>query len=337
MSDIFARIKKSPIFICGHPKSGTSLLRNLLDNHPELIVYPEESVFFRRFLPLAKGQPLEDQLMLADRYLTHIFEWNLEAPPTHQAGFLDRDYSMFSADDVRKYMRQWLAGGVSHLGEFLAAAVLAYGMVARQVSEKTRYWVEKTPYNEYFARKIFGWWPNAHCIHIVRDPRDNYLSYRRKHPEWSLSQFAYSWRTSVKTGWYNQRYFGIERYLVIRYEDLVHSPEDVMQVITKFLEISWADTLLQPSRAGVPWAGNSMFAQNFDEVSSAASGRWKQNLLPQEACRLERLVAPWLAVSGYMPITCKQNRFSVKESLWIGIEKTNFLKKEFVKWLKKQN
>lgn len=36
--------KDRPIFICGHPKSGTSLLRNLLDNHPQLAVYPEESL-----------------------------------------------------------------------------------------------------------------------------------------------------------------------------------------------------------------------------------------------------------------------------------------------------
>lgn len=47
-------LRDRPIFICGHPKSGTSLLRNLLDFHPQLVVYPEESRFFRQFLPLAK-------------------------------------------------------------------------------------------------------------------------------------------------------------------------------------------------------------------------------------------------------------------------------------------
>ena len=50
-----AVLRDSPIFICGHPKSGTSLLRSILDSHPEIIVYPEETGFFRRYLPNSDG------------------------------------------------------------------------------------------------------------------------------------------------------------------------------------------------------------------------------------------------------------------------------------------
>ncbi len=32
-----------PVFICGYQKSGTTLLLNLLDNHPELVVMPGDS------------------------------------------------------------------------------------------------------------------------------------------------------------------------------------------------------------------------------------------------------------------------------------------------------
>jgi len=35
-----------PTFVVGHPKSGTSLLISMLDNHPQLVVLPEESDFF---------------------------------------------------------------------------------------------------------------------------------------------------------------------------------------------------------------------------------------------------------------------------------------------------
>ena len=38
-----------PVFICGHPKSGTSLLRAMLDSHPELLVYPELSDIQKAF------------------------------------------------------------------------------------------------------------------------------------------------------------------------------------------------------------------------------------------------------------------------------------------------
>ena len=80
-------LRDRPVFIGGHPKSGTSLLRSLVDSHPQLVVYPEETMFFRGFLPKAKGLSLEQKLVLADQLITHIFEWNQTKPPAHQAGF----------------------------------------------------------------------------------------------------------------------------------------------------------------------------------------------------------------------------------------------------------
>ena len=38
-----------PIFICGHRACGGGLLTGLLDQHPELLVYPDESKFFYLF------------------------------------------------------------------------------------------------------------------------------------------------------------------------------------------------------------------------------------------------------------------------------------------------
>ncbi|MGE5223096.1 MAG: sulfotransferase, partial [Omnitrophica WOR_2 bacterium] len=66
-------LRDRPVFICGHPKSGTSLLRSLLDSHPQVIVYPEETSFFRRYLPAAKGLSLDEKIELEDRLLIHIF------------------------------------------------------------------------------------------------------------------------------------------------------------------------------------------------------------------------------------------------------------------------
>ncbi|MFQ5335223.1 MAG: sulfotransferase, partial [Flavobacteriales bacterium] len=37
----------APVFICGAHKSGTSLMRSLLDSHPELFVIPFETHYFQ--------------------------------------------------------------------------------------------------------------------------------------------------------------------------------------------------------------------------------------------------------------------------------------------------
>ena len=44
----------SPIFILGCTKSGTTLLRNLFDGHPDLFIIPFETHFFFRKLVLGR-------------------------------------------------------------------------------------------------------------------------------------------------------------------------------------------------------------------------------------------------------------------------------------------
>lgn len=43
-SEIDNEVLGQPVFICGCPKSGTTLLASLLDGHSELLIIPEEFV-----------------------------------------------------------------------------------------------------------------------------------------------------------------------------------------------------------------------------------------------------------------------------------------------------
>ena len=277
-------LRDQPIFLCGHPKSGTSLLRSLLDAHPQLLVYPEETVFFRRYLPLAKDQTLDQQLALAERYLIHIFTWNQTNPPSSQAGFPDRDYSAISFDDIRRRMagliNEW---GCRHAGDLLSAAILAYGQVTGQVSDQTLGLVEKTPYNERYVGVMNAWWPKAKYIHIVRDPRDNYLTYRRKHPDWTPEIFTTSWNHSTRLGFENQQLLGADRYWILRYEDLVLQPVETISKLIAFLCIQDHPTLRIPTRNGVAWQGNSMFTERFEGISGSAVERWRRSLSNEDS------------------------------------------------------
>lgn len=282
-------LRDRPIFICGHPKAGTSLLRAVFDSHPQLIVYPEETAFFRRFLPRATGLDLEGLLALADETLIHIFEWNRESPTASQAGFPDRDYSAISFERVRQTMRQLAGQRCLHPGDVLSAAVLAYGQVSKAATPATRAWVEKSPYNEYYAEQIFAWWPEARCVHILRDPRDNYVSYRRKHPDWQPEFFAANWRRSTHAGLENRRHFGSLRYHILRYEDLTQSPEATLRQLAGFLHIDWDPSLAAPTRAGAQWAGNSMFSDQFQGISATPVARWRDQLPLQDAAVIEQM------------------------------------------------
>jgi hypothetical protein len=297
-------IRERPLFICGHPKAGTSLVRAVFDSHPQLIVYPEETIFFRRYLPQAAGLDLPGQIALAERTLIHIFRWNRSKPAPDQEGFPDRDYSAISYESVRKRMVELATEQHRQPGDMLSAAVLAFGQASGQLGDQTRRWVEKSPYNEYYTSQIFEWWPAARCIHILRDPRDNYVSYLRKHPDWSAEFFAANWKRSTQAGMANRERFGPERYYILRFEDLTRSPEEHLQKLKDFLQIEWDASLAAPTRAGEQWSGNSMFsgaANEFKSISAAPVGRWKEKLSLSEALVIEMRLGELLESCGYQP------------------------------------
>lgn len=295
-------LRDRPIFLGGHPKSGTSLLRALLDSHPQLVVYPEESKFFRHYLPQSSGFDIPAKLELARKSLIHIFTWQRQNQPASQEGYPDRDYSAIAFDDVNKAMTDIIEqAGCRHEGDILSAAILAYGRVSGCWQTGARHWVEKSPYNEYYADQIYTWWPEARSIYIVRDPRDNHASYRRKHPDWSAEFFAANWNRSVEACQLNVSKFGEQYCRLIRYEDLLQKPQETLKQITDFLDIDPNPTLSQPTRAGVSWKGNSMFADQFSAISTTPLGRWKETLDSTEAAVIELMAADQMRALKYEP------------------------------------
>lgn len=307
----------SPVFICGHPKSGTSLLRNLLDAHPQLVVFPEETTFFRHLYPRIKNENQAKALELAVAHLTRFFEWNTETPPEHQAGFYDRDYSHVDDRQVKARMRQYIeAEGVRHPGDYLTAAACALAATCGIETVGDNHWVEKTPYNERFADLIFSWWPDARCLHIVRDPKDNYASYRRKQKHWQSGFFANSWVRSIAAGFKNQLDYGKDHYLIIRYEDLVQNLDVVRGKICDFLEIQFDESLSNPTRMGASWGGNSMFDTVFDEVSAAPVGRWEKELSQSDAAQIEWIGRKYIQRLGYDYSAPKNLKDGARAVIW---------------------
>jgi hypothetical protein len=294
-----AVLEDNATFICGHPKSGTSLVRGMLDSHPQLIVFPEETKFFRHVLPEAAGRGMEEAAGVVEDRILQIFQWSAESPLPSQAGFPDRDYGHLAHEEVKAAYRRRLKGWAGEPSWLLSAAVLAYGEVSGRLGPDTLRWVEKSPYNERHAGQIFSWWPEARCLHVVRDPRDNYASYRKKHPDWTPEAFAYSWLRSTRRGWKNQKDFGIDRYWTLRYEDLILATDKTIARIVDFLGVKAADALRSPTRDGRPWKGNSMFGEAFDGISARPVGRFADELSEADTRRLERLLEPEMARLGY--------------------------------------
>jgi hypothetical protein len=289
-----------PIFICGHPKSGTSLLVSLLDSHPQLLVYPNETFFFRGLVPEIRNRDLDEKISLAQRYLLHFFEGSTSSSADQRTAEPAQDHRFLDYARTCEAMGEEIElNGIRHDGDLLGSAIHAYGKTQDSITGDTIYWIEKTPYNEHFANLIFQWWPEAHCIHIMRDPRDNFATYKRKHPGLSAEDFSLGWNSSTMVGFKNQELYGKKNYLMLTYEQLTSDPETVLQKIVEFLGIRDDEILRVPTSNGIPWEGNSQYGDKFQGISKKPVGRWVRELSRNDVDIIETICAGPMGSLGY--------------------------------------
>ena len=85
----------------------------------------------------------------------------------------------------------------------------------------------------------------------------------------------------------NKNIYGKHRYIFSRYEDLVTSNSKTLKIVAEFLEIDESKFTNAPTFCGLPWVGNNFDKQQFDNVTSAQVGRWKERIDDHEAALIE--------------------------------------------------
>jgi len=284
----------TPLFICGYQKSGTSLAAALLDGHPQLCVFPEETSILRWMAGRAFPSRQDALRFLLERThverLGHLVD---EGGPEGDRDFRDFDHSRFQHDLEERF----LAGGGS-VRSLLDAVMAAFAGASGQAGR--RYWVEKTPRNEYHLDTIDAWYPDARAVYMIRDPRDVYVSYSRNREQGgaalTLGNFVATWGLSV---WNWKRRPPGDRRLLLRYEDLLRDPHTELRLIATWLGIEFSEDLIRPTKLGKPWHGNSMFGHRFEDVSTRPIGRWRENLGRQDLEVIEALLGREMEDFGY--------------------------------------
>jgi hypothetical protein len=209
--------------IVGSPRSGTTLLRLMLDAHPELAIPPETG-----FLTLGpefrgKGDQLREQFFRAIvNFPQPIPSWpDFEIPEEAFRQTLGEIIPFTTAEGFRAFYRMYAA---------------RHG--------KTR-WGDKTPLYCLALDSIRQVLPEARFIHIIRDGRDAALSLRRMwfSPGWEMETQAAYWRKCVLTA--RQAGFGHPDYLEVRYEDLILHTRETLEGICAHVDLSYDEKMLR--------------------------------------------------------------------------------------------
>jgi hypothetical protein len=205
-------------FIVGIGRSGTTLLRLMLDSHSTLAIPPETN-FADAVVAFEEGG------------VTAAVEAVVGSP-------FWGDYNM-SVDEFAQRVR---SRELANIADLLRVFYEFYA----ELRGKSR-WGNKTPYHLPSMSLIKGMVPEAHFVHIVRDGRDVALSMM---PLWfgpnDVRGVARQWSRGLKSARLQAK--SLPFYLEIRYEDLIRDPGLVLRELCEFLELEWEPSMLEYHR-----------------------------------------------------------------------------------------
>ena len=248
-----------PFFILGCVRSGTTMLRNLLRQHPNL-ASPEETHFYRIAEPF--GTPVFSQWVTADITLMRHREID-QVPESDFTEILAKSTSR--ADLYRRYMTNFV----------------------RRRKPAARRWFDKTPQNVYGAAIAASEIPDARFVHIVRDPV-NVISSLRIGKVIRIAELAGAcsyWNESAAILETLRRAYP-DRLLEVRYEDVVARPHEFIERILEFIgetyDRTWfadANTYVVDHRDNDVLSDSEIdFVQDFCAIGRARYGYKDTNL-----------------------------------------------------------
>ncbi|MGH7930973.1 MAG: sulfotransferase family protein, partial [Candidatus Binatia bacterium] len=265
----------APAFIVGVGRSGTTLFVNLVGQHP-LLAPIYETRFLRNLLLLCEtaswyfGATLSRRLARSccetlvhsrfsracERYKKKAIVYNVI--PSEGNG-IKQGYESFpfgeshcihyNMDEFISETEQWLTqirnANFSPDGLRQSAREYVGRLFAIHCSRMNKpFWINKTPGLIRYLDLLPALFPNAKCIHIVRDGRDVAVS--NLSLNWgptTVREAARRWRDQIINGRRRANRSGIP-YIEVRYEDLVKEPREVLRRTYEFLELDDASEIM---------------------------------------------------------------------------------------------
>ncbi len=244
------------IFLVGARRSGTQWLQRVLGTHPSIVTVPSETHLFSHGLV-----PLSERVQHG-------------VPHSSRTGFVYMDRDDF-LDGLRDFCDRLFGGLLEHLGQ------------------PDQMLLERTPWHVYALDLIGAVYPDAHVIHIIRDGRDVARSLVAQ--DWgpdTLEGAAAEWMSSVRAGRSSGK--ALERYVEVRYEDLMADPRTHVRALLIRLGIDDSDQVVDAALL------EAEVQRNVDPTSRGVRPeKWRHELGSAELAAIEQIAGPLLEECGY--------------------------------------
>jgi len=287
-----------PLLVLGVRRSGTTLLRVVLDRHSQLAI-PDESYFVPQLAGRQRSEIDIDAFVDDLRRIRTLRDWDV------------------SVEDVRARLRPRIP-----LGEAIAAVYETYAADRG----KSR-WGDKTPMYMQHLPLLERLWPDALYVHLIRDGRDAAVSFLAMpegivtktwaHPK-TAADFACQWRAEVKAALALGQRVGPDRYLEVRYEALVADPAAEIERICAFAGLPFEPEMLD--YAGRVDVSAKPHQQSLTRPPTPGLRDWRSEFRPADVAAFESIAGDLLGELGYELAADPHRSLSVSaRRSWYGL------------------
>jgi hypothetical protein len=272
-------------FIFGSPRSGTTLLAQCLNAHPDLAI-PHETDFI---IPAAFIFDRVPDLGVRREIL------KLLIPQT--AAFASSLGEYLDSADIHRIIE----AGALNLAQFLDDIFAA---VAHRAG--VRLAGDKSPNDLLFLRmliKVDGIPPGARIVHIVRDVRDVVSSLMER--GWVPQIESYFSRFWSGSNLYLHNIFRAkENYHLVKFEEFVTEPARIVAGVCQHLGIDFVPQMLDPDRRHSRYKDVPHHRRLYEQISIAPIGEFRRKMNPDLIAQCEVQGAEAMAVFGYLAEKC---------------------------------
>ena len=290
------RDRPSHVFVVGCNRTGTSLARQILNVDRGVCLAPETH-YLRRLATAGGGRVLERLGPLSDdRTVLALVDYLFAHHPRLKISYWE---FLKKQGDRAAFTAAMLASDRTERGLF--STFMTYYAHVRCDDPAGLILGEKTPTHVYSVPVLLEWYPDARVIHTVRDLRAVVVSKHRKlakpdtrdglekvvrlprsvvRPFFLPIEMAYTTRAWLDAARLDRTYQTAyaDRYLMVRFEDLVREPAVEVERMCSFAGIPFEPAML--GEIHVAASGFQPRHRGPEGFDSAAADRWRESLHP---------------------------------------------------------
>jgi len=295
-------------------ENGGNTTHRMLDGHPELFAYPFESQlgtslvndYLETFVPFKyrwpefslAGNAAQDYELIFDE------EMKVRLRTPQRSKFKDADIQLDDVERKQRFVDHFQTRTRTRaniVDAFFRSTFDSWKNLERTGREKA--YLGYSPVLVLDTEKILADFPDAHIIHVTRNPYSGYADTKKRPFPLGLERYTWTWNLCQHMALtYAERYS--HNFHIVRFEDIIANPRSAMTRLCSRLGIGFSETCLYPSWNGrkleevYPWG---TIRVPTTEVNTATMNQ----LTDDEKARIRSLSFVMQRLLGY-------------ENFWIG-------------------